>query len=245
MTRRTINVDGADFCADVLGTLPGNLTISNAIAGACAAPPPPPGGDEIVIPSGMVRAASVRTAFGVQQTNPRMVDALHAASFLGIGPSQPAPGTHWPREDGTTAPQWLVDGAFLVLGPLQSNQIVIAELPPIPTAGEWSCSITPQSNVSGNGGDPTKPRLNLAVGAVGGVFDDEPGARVAVRGHYFDQMPCCSFGIGLPNPSGPLFLNIPHGQTRKQYVSISLAPGSTGHVQPWPVALIFHAYRIS
>lgn len=40
MTRRTITVDGAAFCGDVLGALPGSMTISNAVAGACAVNPP-------------------------------------------------------------------------------------------------------------------------------------------------------------------------------------------------------------
>jgi hypothetical protein len=46
MTRRTINVDGAVYCADVTGTLPGGMSIANAVAGACVVtpPPPPPGG---------------------------------------------------------------------------------------------------------------------------------------------------------------------------------------------------------
>lgn len=70
MTRRTINVDGADYCADVTGSLPGNMTIANAVAGACQTtppppPPPPPSGERETSgavhypPNGTVRTANL------------------------------------------------------------------------------------------------------------------------------------------------------------------------------------------
>lgn len=77
--RKTINVDGSLFCADITGSLPGNLTIANAIAGACAVDPPqgvPPG-----------RQLRVDVGYSYTNTTPayvkRNVDATSADELFG------------------------------------------------------------------------------------------------------------------------------------------------------------------
>lgn len=84
MTRRTINVDGTNYCADVTGALPGSMSIANAVAGACAVvppPPPPPGGE----PPGRIHSSAI--AYVPSALNPpynRMgVDLTDFAALFG------------------------------------------------------------------------------------------------------------------------------------------------------------------
>lgn len=89
MTRQTFNYNGLPYCGEVSGSLPGNLTITGATAGACSTNPPP-GNDAQAIETARV------TFFGSPQTIIASCNMRSADEFFGrLFAQQPSIAFPW------------------------------------------------------------------------------------------------------------------------------------------------------